>query len=72
MVLNGEHDVNWEKMDNLTVAIAMINKIQQESKQDINYSSMMNIEQQSIGKSIIPPPPSDHIRKSLQPFVGKR
>ena len=72
MVLNGEHDVDWEKMDNLSLAIAMINKIQQESKQDINYSSMISIEQHSIGKSIIPSPPSEHIRKSLQSFVGKR
>lgn len=72
MILNGEHDVEWEKMDNLAVAIAMINKIQHQSKKDFNYSSMINIEQKPVGKSVIPPSPSKLVRKSLQSFVRKR
>jgi len=52
MILNGEKNVNWEEMDNVSVALGMVNRIQEDANQGISQLPIKN--------------PSDHGRSVLK------
>ena len=72
MVLDAEHNVDWQRMDKLTVAIGMINQIQEESKQDVNSSIKKDEGEEISAKTVIPPSPSAEVRQSVQEYAVKR
>ena len=73
MILDGEFNVEWEKMDNLTVAIGLINQIQKDAKQQkISTMPIKQTSQKPVTKAVVPPSPSSKVRKSLQTYATKR
>ncbi len=68
MVLDAEHHIDLHSMDNVSVAIGMINQIQEEAKQDFNIT----IFKKQTVKNVIPLSPSKKLCESVQSFAMKR
>jgi hypothetical protein len=72
MILNSEHETEWEKMDYINVAVGMINKIQEESKQDLSDFPTVVKENDNSLKTGILPSLSPEIRKAVHSYASKR
>lgn len=72
MVLDAEHHIDLHSMDNVSVAIGMINQIQEEAKQDFNITLFRKQIQEETVKNVIPLSPSKKLCESVQSFAVKR
>ncbi len=76
MVLDGEHDIDLNRMDDFSVAVGMINQIQDDAKQnacDLVIDKIPPPKKRSLSSHPHhPPSPPYKVRKSLQAYAVKR
>jgi len=70
MVFDAEHDNDLERMDNLSVASGIINKLLEGSKEVISDDSQYK--EEGSTKTVIPPSPSKKLCESVQAHAAKR